>query len=94
MALGPEQIIKRPLVTEKSMGLVEQDNTYCFEVHPQANKRQIKEAVEKLFSVKVLSVHTLTNHGKKRRLRFHWSKRPDWKKAVVKLDENSRIDLM
>ena len=94
MALDPEQIVRRPLITEKAMGLIEQGNTYCFEVHPQANKHQIAEAVEKLFSVKVVSVRTLNSRGKMRRLRYHWSKKPDWKKAVVKLDENSRIDLM
>jgi large subunit ribosomal protein L23 len=94
MALDPDQIIRRPLITEKAMGLVESDNTYCFEVHPKANKHQIKDAVEKLFSVRVVGVRTLNTRGKMRRLRVHWSKRPDWKKAVVTLDENSRIDLM
>lgn len=94
MALDWYQIIRRPLVTEKAMNLVQGNNTYCFEVHPKATKEEIKEAVEKLFSVTVVSVRTLKSHGKTRRVRFHLTKSPEWKKAIVKLGENSRIDLM
>ena len=94
MLLDSEQIVKRPLITEKAMAGVQNANTYCFEVHPMATKPEIRRALEELFSVKVLNVRILTNRGKTKRVRFHYSKRPDWKKAVVKLDENSRIDLM
>ena len=94
MFLDSEQIVKRPLITEKAMAKVQDANTYCFEVHPEATKLQIKRAIEELFSVKVLDVRTLTNRGKMTKVRFHYSKKPDWRKAIVKLDENSRIDLM
>jgi len=94
MPLDSEQIVKRPLITEKAMADVQNANTYSFEVHPMATKPEIKRAVEELFSVKVLNVRILSTHGKTTRVRFHYSKKPDWKKAVVKLDENSRIDLM
>ena len=94
MALDGYHIIKRPLITEKAMNLVQGNNTYCFEVHPKATKGEIKEAIEKLFSVTVESVRTLKSHRKMRRMRFHLTKSPEWKKAIVKLGENSRIDLM
>lgn len=86
-------VIKRPLVTESVMDKLEKTNTYVFEVHPDANKIQIRKAVEKLFGVKVVSVNTARVHGKFRRHGRAISQRPDWKKAFVKLQEGSAIEL-
>jgi large subunit ribosomal protein L23 len=87
------QVIKRPLVTESVMGKLDKTNTYVFEVHDDANKIQIKKAVEKLFSVKVLSVNTANMHGKYRRHGKAIARRPDWKKAYVKLEAGNSIEL-
>lgn len=86
-------VIIKPLVTEKSTRQQELLNTYAFQVHPSANKYQIKQAVETLYSVKVLDVRTLTRKGKPRRSRYRLTKTSDWKRAIVVLDENSRIEL-
>ncbi len=86
-------VVKRPLVTEKAMRHLEATNTYVFEVHRAANKVQIRNAVEKLFSVKVLSVNTALQHGKFRRRGVTVSQASDWKKAYVKLKEGDRIEL-
>ena len=83
-------IIKRPIVTEKSNRLMEQ-NKYCFVVDPKANKHQIKQAVEEIFKVKVVAVNTMRMEGKFKRLGRSEGKRPDWKKAVVTLAPGSRI---
>lgn len=83
-------IIKRPIVTEKSNRLMEQ-NKYCFAVDPKANKHQIKQAVEEIFKVKVVAVNTMRMQGKIKRLGRSEGKRPDWKKAVVTLAPGSRI---
>ena len=85
-------VIKRPLITE-SADRHERTNTYVFEVHSAANKVQIRNAVEKLFSVKVVSVNTAIVHGKVRRHRTSAARRPDWKKAYVKLQEGNKIEL-
>jgi len=86
-------IIIRPLITEKSTHQKESLNTYAFQVHPQANKQQIRTAVEKLYNVKVTDVRTMSRKGKPRRTRHKVSSTSDWKRAVVVLDQNSRIDL-
>ncbi|MGQ9780587.1 MAG: 50S ribosomal protein L23 [Bacillota bacterium] len=83
-------IIKRPIVTEKSNRLMEQ-NKYCFVVDPKANKHQIKQAVEEIFKVKVVAVNTMRMQGKIKRLGRSEGKRPDWKKAVVTLAPGNRI---
>ncbi|MBN1342226.1 MAG: 50S ribosomal protein L23 [Phycisphaerae bacterium] len=96
--------IVRPLVTEKgtfqSQQHHESTNTklarggaYSFEVHPEANKAQIKQAVEKIYNVKVLSVRTSNRRGKPRRVKFKRGQTKEWKKAVVVLDRDSHIDL-
>lgn len=87
------QVIKRPLVTESVMDKLEKTNTYVFEVHTDANKIQIKKAVERLFNVKVVSVNTARVHGKWRRHKQSVARRPDWKKAFIKLAEGSTIEL-
>lgn len=85
------QIIKRPIVTEKSTDLAEWDNHYSFEVDLRANKRQIKEAVEQLFDVEVLNVRTMTMKGKSRRWGRNYFRSKDWKKAIVTLAEGDSI---
>ena len=90
-ALEYYDVIQKPLMTEKSMSLLE-TNTYSFYVHPKATKTQIKEAVEKLFTgTKVMSVNTLLTHPKKRQRRgFLPGKTTIRKKAIVKLTPGSR----
>jgi large subunit ribosomal protein L23 len=86
-------VVIRPIVTEKSSSLKEAANQYVFEVQRNANKIEIKKAVEKLFKVKVLSVRVANMEGKEKRLGKHSGKRPDWKKAVVKLSLKDKIPI-
>jgi large subunit ribosomal protein L23 len=83
------QIIKGPLITEKGTILKEMHNQYVFVVDRRANKAQIKEAVERIFKVKVAKVRTQNIKGKPTRFRQYWSRRPHWKKAIVTLKEGS-----
>ena len=85
-------IIISPLVTEKSTTQREGQNQYSFKVNKKANKIEIREAVERLFKVKVREVRTATIRGKVKRLGRRSGKRPDWKKAVVTVNEGDRID--
>ncbi len=89
----PYNIILRPVVTEKSMEEKELMNKVAFEVHPKANRQEIKSAVEKLFDVKVLKVNTVSVKGKKRRMGRVEGKKKDWKKAIVTLAPGHRIEL-
>jgi len=87
------QSLKRPLITEKSTMLQEQ-NKYVFEVLPNANKAQVREAVERAFSVRVTSVNMVKNHGENRRLRNgRWLRTPGVKKAVVTVAPGDAIQL-
>lgn len=86
-------VIIKPLVTEKSTHQQNTRNAYAFEVSSAANKQQIKQAVEALYGVRVVDVRTMNRKGKPRRARFRMTHTSDWKRAVVVLDENSRIDL-
>jgi large subunit ribosomal protein L23 len=86
-------IIRRPLVTEKSTQANEETNKVTFVVRRDANKIEIKRAVEEVFGVSVLGVRTLNNRGKKKRVGARQGRKPDWKKAVVSLREGDRIDL-
>jgi large subunit ribosomal protein L23 len=79
------QVIRRPLVTEKGVAKKDDERTLCFEVAPDANKVQVKKAVEKLFKVKVAEVRTANIEGKMRRRGRFMGYRSDWKKAYVKL---------
>ncbi|MBB6175140.1 large subunit ribosomal protein L23 [Nocardiopsis mwathae] len=88
----PRDIIIEPVISEKSYGLMDQ-NQYTFVVKPDANKTQIKIAVEKIFDVKVTSVNTISRQGKRKRTRFGYGKRPDTKRAIVSLREGDRIDI-
>jgi len=86
-------IIVRPLITEKSSLLKESGNQYVFEVRRGANKIEIKKAIEKLFKVKVRSVHVTNMEGKKKRLGRFTGKKPDWKKAIVTLRREDKITI-
>lgn len=91
--LHPLAVVVRPLITEKATRLGG-ENKYAFEVQRQANKIQIKEAVEKGFEVKVVSVNVMIMKGKRHRVRGNRIKhRPDWKKAVVTLAEGDKLEL-
>src|SRR5512142_444336 len=85
-------ILLAPVISEKSYSLLDA-NKYTFVVAPDANKTQIKIAVEKVFNVKVTSVNTLNRQGKRKRTRIGFGKRNDTKRAVVSLAEGDRIDL-
>ena len=86
-------IVVRPIITEKSSLLKDAGNQYVFEVQRDANKIEIKKAVEKLFKVKVVSVHISNMEGKKKRVGRFTGKRPDWKKAIVKLNPKDKITI-
>lgn len=86
-------IIIRPLVTEKSTHQQSTRNAYAFEVRKDSDKTQIKEAVEKLYNVKVLDVRTMVRKGKPRRTKVREITTSSWKRAIVVLAENSKIDL-
>lgn len=86
-------VIIKPLITEKSTHQQATRNAYAFRVHAQASKPQIRQAVEKIYNVKVVDVRTLNRKGKSRRTKFGETKTSDWKRAIVVLDENSRIEL-
>jgi large subunit ribosomal protein L23 len=86
-----EYVLKSPLITEKSTYVKENLRTVAFKVLRDANKIEIKDAVEKTFKVKVESVRTATFHGKKRRQGRYSGRRPDWKKAYVTLKEGEKM---
>lgn len=85
-------IILAPVVSEKSYALIDQ-NAYTFVVHPDANKTEIRHAVEQIWGVKVVSVNTLNRKGKEKRFRFSTGKRNDTKRAIVKLAEGEKIEI-
>lgn len=86
-------VLKKPVLTEKSLTLMENENKYTFDVDVNANKFEIKNAVEKLFNVKVLSVNVMNVRPKKKRLGKYVGKTNRRKKAIVKLAEGNKIDL-
>ncbi len=85
-------LIRYPLLTEKTMGAKESYNQYAFAVDRQANKVEIKKAVETLFNVKVQGVRTLCVKGKEKRVGRNVGKRSDWKKAIVTLEPEQKIE--
>lgn len=89
MQKSPYDVLRRPIVSEKSMDGVA-DKTYTFEVARDANKLEIKRAVEEVFKVKVVSVNTINMTGKKKRMGVHQGRRSDYKKAIVKLTPDSK----
>ena len=86
-------IVVRPIITEKSSLLKDTGNQYVFEVQRDANKIEIKKAVEKLFKVKVVSVNISNSEGKKKKVGRFAGKKPDWKKAIVKLNPKDKITI-
>lgn len=89
---SPYDVIKRPVSTEKTMGLADEGNKYVFEVALTANKPTIRNAVERIFEVNVQSVNTAVMQGKRKRFGRSLGKRSNWKKAVVTLAEGDTID--
>lgn len=91
--MAPEQVIKRPLIlTEKGNIMREVENKYLFEVDRNANKIEIKDAVETLFNVIVADVHTMVVRGRMRRMGRGYAKTKNWKKAIVRLKDGESID--
>ena len=84
-------VIRRPLLTEKSLTRSE-EGQYAFEVQISAGKDEVRRAVERIFDVRVVSVNTSIQRGKKKRIGRTWGKRPNWKKAVVTLADGQFID--
>jgi large subunit ribosomal protein L23 len=93
MKVDLRKILVQPLLTEKVTAMREQSNTVGFLVHPDANRIQIKQAVEALLKVKVVRVNVLNVRGKIKRLGRFSGKRSDWKKAFVKLKEGEKLEL-
>ncbi|MCL4542313.1 MAG: 50S ribosomal protein L23 [Deltaproteobacteria bacterium] len=87
-------VIEKALLSEKSLKIREINNTYIFNVDKKANKKEIKNAVEKYFNVKIEDVHTLITRGKHRRVGKYTGKLPNIKKAYVKLKEGQRISVL
>ena len=85
------QIIRKPVITEKGLGVKESESTLVFEVAAKATKTEVKEAVQRIFNVKVDSVRTANFQGKERRRGRFTGYRPDWKKAYVKLKSGEKM---
>lgn len=92
LKLEAHQVILKPMVTEKGMFQSDTLNQYTFKVNPAATKIDIKNAIEKLFEVKVDKVATQMRKGKPRRYKFTYGKTKSWKKAIVKLKGDGKID--
>ncbi|MDP3921484.1 MAG: 50S ribosomal protein L23 [Candidatus Omnitrophota bacterium] len=86
-------ILRDPVITEKIAAATEKNGKYAFRVHSKATKRDVKAAVEKIFSVHVTRVNTMVQPGKWRRVRFQPGKTPEWKKAIVTLKKGEKIDI-
>lgn len=91
MSKSPYQVLQKPIITEKGLEVRERARTMVFRVHPDANKLEIKQAVQGAFKVKVDSVHTANFHGKMRRRGRTVGFRLDWKKAYVKLKAGQKM---
>ena len=88
----PREVILSPVVSEKSYSLIDQ-GAYTFLVHPRANKTEIRQAVEAIWGVQVVQVNTANRRGKTKRFRFTQGRRPDTKRAVVKLAPGQKIEI-
>jgi large subunit ribosomal protein L23 len=88
----PRDVIIAPVVSEKSYSLLD-NNAYTFRVHPDANKTEIRQAVESIWDVRVVSVNTMNRRGKSKRFRFTSGRRADTKRAVVTLAEGDKIEI-
>ena len=89
---NPRDVLLAPVISEKSYGLLD-ENKYTFDVHPLANKTQIKIAVKQIFNVEVIDVNTLNRAGKRKRTRFGYGRRKAVKRAIVTLRDGDRIDV-
>lgn len=87
------EIIVRPLITEKTSAAFQDRGEYTFQVRPDATKPQIRQAIEELFAVKVTDVWTANQRGKEKRMGRSVGRRPNWKKAIVKLREGDKIEV-
>jgi large subunit ribosomal protein L23 len=87
------EIIVRPLITEKTSAAFHDRAEYAFEVRPNATKPQIRQAIEDLFGVKVTDVWTSNHRGKEKRMGRSVGRRPNWKKAIVRLREGDKIEV-
>jgi large subunit ribosomal protein L23 len=92
--MDPYSVIRKPMLTEKCHDLKEKYNQVAFQIDRRANKVQVKEAVEKIFKVKVKRVNVMNMVGKKKRLGRNMGKRSDWRKAVVTLMPGETIDII
>ncbi len=90
----PLDIVVCPVITEKGTALKERDGQYIFKVTKTSNKIEIKRAIEKIYKVKVEKVNTLMVRGKTKRMRMSRGKTPDWKKAIVSLQEGESIEFI
>ncbi len=90
--LQAHQVVVRPLLTEKGIHRASRNNQYAFEVHPNATKDDVRSAIEELFNVKVTRVATQNKHGKSRRFRNRVTPARPWKKAIVTLHSEHRLD--
>lgn len=86
------EIIKRPILTEKSLAQKEKYNKLHFEVDRRANKIEIKRAVEQIFKVDVIDVRTINVKGRRKRVGRYWTRTPDWKKAIVTIKPGQRVE--
>lgn len=84
-------VVRRPIITEKALDLKEDQRILCFEVRARASKQEVKQAIEKLFNIKVAAVNTASFRGKTRRQGRYTGRRSDWKKAFVKLKPGERM---
>jgi len=85
-------IIRHPVITEKSTAVFGPENKYCFAVDKKANKKEIEKAIEFIYKVTVLKVNVVKMAGKKKKVRYQLGKTPDWKKTIVTLKEGDKID--
>jgi large subunit ribosomal protein L23 len=92
VVLEPHQVLLRPLVTEKGVHRANRNNQYAFEIHRDATKIDVRKAVESLFEVKVVKVRTQNRKGKNRRFKHKMGRTADWKRAIVELHSDNRID--
>ena len=92
VVLEPHQVLLRPLVTEKGVHRANRNNQYAFEIHRDATKIDVRKAVESLFEVKVVKVRTQNRKGKNRRFKQKMGRTADWKRAIVELHSDNRID--
>lgn len=88
-----DKIIYKPVISEKCTMIKDVSETYCFEVHPDATKLDVKNALQKMYNVKIDNVNVVNVKGKVKRRRFKQGKRRDWKKAYVKLKQGEKLPI-